>query len=72
MHRLRGELTIRYAPDGIGQANEVLIRLARLIGRQIARETFERDLRRTRAEENDGRPSSGGAGRSKAASERAD
>lgn len=42
--------------DRIGQANEVLLRLARLIGRQMARETFERGLRRTRAEKNDGRP----------------
>jgi hypothetical protein len=30
--------------DRIAQVNEVLLRMARLIGRQIARETFERDL----------------------------
>lgn len=42
--------------DRIGQAHEVLVRLARLIGRQMAREAFARDLRGTRAEKDDGRP----------------
>jgi hypothetical protein len=43
-------------PDKIGQANEALLLVARLIGRQMARETFARDLRRTRSEKDDGRP----------------
>lgn len=41
--------------NSVGQANQVVLRLARLIGRQMARETFRRHLSRTRAEKEDGR-----------------
>ena len=49
-------------PHRIGQSSEVLFHLTRLIGRQMARENFQRDLRRTRAEEDDGGPDENHAG----------